>query len=509
MKKRNPFAVNVFQLVLSFGMVFGPVLPYTFAQDEDGFKKAQWFFQHENYEEALSLLKDLRTRIPQSSEIACYLGMTYKRLQDFLAAKPHLEAAVTLRPNVKNAYLELIDLLYQCEDLDGAKQWIAEAEKESVNPAQLAFFKGLVFLKKGTDPQGAVDSFEEAAKLNPALAQSVKYQIGLAYIQLDKLKEAKSMFKEVVAKDPATDLAKFANEYMNAISRRQEASKPFHGSVGYSVQYDDNVIFRPNDDALATDVSKDDDWKQVFTARGDYNFRINKHFGIKTGFSWYGSKHNDLGYYDVMSYDLPVQPTFYFKNAAIAFPVHYNYVSVNDEKYLGTMGFGNVNSVMLGKRHMAQLQLQYNKKDFHWDVSDPADVKKSDEYLWAVGWFYFFTRDREGLLNLRYAMNYDDAKGANWRYRGNRVTFSAVVPLIEKLKWNLVWDYFRQDFFKKNTIYDKYRNDEVYSVINLLAYEIYENTEVQLQHAFVYDDANIGAYKFKKNTYSVGLKYRF
>jgi tetratricopeptide (TPR) repeat protein len=490
-------------------LVFILLFSNTFAQNDDSFKKAQWFFQHENYEQALPLLKELRAAQPQSSEIACYLGMTYKRLQDFLAAKPHLEAAVTLQPRVKNAYLELIDLLYQCEELDEAKKWIASAEQESVDPAQVAFFKGLVLLKEGVDPQGAIQSFEKAEKLNSSLAQTVKYQKGLAYVQLEKFKEARNLFREIIAKDPSTDLAKFANEYINAITRRQDAKKAFRGSVGYSLQYDDNVVFKPTDDALATGITEEDDWKQVFTARGDYNFRINKNFGIKTGASLFGSEHADLEFYDVLSFDLPVQPTFYLKNAAIAFPIHYNHVNVNDNKYLTTMGFGNINSIMIGKKQMAQVQLQYNKKDFHWDAADPRDVKKSDEYLWAAGWFYFITKDREGLLNVRYAMNYDDAVGANWRYRGNRLTFSSVVPLVKKLKWNFVADYFRQDFLKRNSTYDKLRHDDIFTVINLLSYEVYENTELQLQHSYVYDGASIGAYKFEKNTYSVGVKYRF
>ncbi|MFA5363487.1 MAG: tetratricopeptide repeat protein [Candidatus Omnitrophota bacterium] len=501
--------MNIKLKSILFSLVFLLLFSNTFAQGEDKFKKAQWLFQHENYEQALPLLNELRTADPQSSEIACYLGMTYKRLQDFLAAKPHLEAAVTLQPRVKNAFLELIDLLYQCEELDEAKKWIEIAEKENVDPAQTAFFKGLVLLKEGADPQGAIQSFENAEKLNPSLAQTVKYQKGLAYVQLEKFKEAKGLFREIIAKEPETDLAKFANEYISAITRRQEAKKAFRGSVGYSLQYDDNVVFKPTDDDLATGISSEDDWKNVFTAKGDYNLKINKNFGIKTGVSLFNSKHNDIGFYDVMSYDLPVQPTFYFKKAAIAFPIHFNYIDVNEKKYLTTMGYGNINSLMIGKKQMAQVQLQYNKKNFHWDTANPAEIKSSREYLWAAGWFYFFTKDREGLLNVRYAMNYDDAEGDNWRYHGNRLTFSSVVPLAEKLKWNFVADYFRQDFTKRNSLYDKVRHDDVYTAINLLAYEIFENTEVQLQHAFVYDSASIGAYKFKKNTYSVGVKYRF
>ena len=492
--------------LMSTLLVFSPKV---YAQEQNSLQKAEALFQHENYEEALTLFKALRTEQPQSSEVAYYLGMSYKRLQDFLAAQPHLESAVALEPVVKNAYLELIDLLYQCEKFDEAKKWIAVAEKESVNPAQTAFFKGLVLLKEGKDPQGAINSLEEAEKLNSSLAQTVKYQKGLAYVQLNKFKEAKGLFREIIAKDPTTDLAKFANEYISAITRRQETLKPFRGSIGYAVQYDDNVVFRPNDDTLTTSISEEDDWAHVYTAKGEYKFKIKENLSLKAGLSFYGLKHNKIGFYDIMSYDLPIQPTIYFKKAAIAFPVHYNYISVNERKYLGTVGLGNLNTLMLGKKQMAQLQLQYNIKDYQWAVTDPAEVKKGHEYLWALGWFYFFTKDREGLFNVRFAMNYDNAEGDNWKYHGNRLTFSSVVPLAKKLKWNFVADYFLQNFCKENSIYNKGRHDDVYTVLNLLAYEVFENTEVQLQHSFVYDGASIGEYKYKKNTYSAGLKYRF
>jgi len=50
------------------------------AQQESKLKKAQWLFQHENCEEALVLFNELRAEQPQSSEVAYYLGLTYKRL---------------------------------------------------------------------------------------------------------------------------------------------------------------------------------------------------------------------------------------------------------------------------------------------------------------------------------------------------------------------------------------------------------------------------------------------
>jgi len=106
-------------------------------------------------------------------------------------------------------------------------------------------------------------------------------------------------------------------------------------------------------------------------------------------------------------------------------------------------------------------------------------------------------------------MNYEDTCGRNWSYLGKRLTVTAVVPLVKKLKLNSVFDYFRQDFIKENSVYKKDRHDDVYTISNLLAYEVCKNTEVQLQHTFVYDGASIGIYKYRKSVYGIGMQYRF
>lgn len=430
-------------------------------------------------------------------------------MQQFMDAKDPLVAAVSLQPTLKNALIELIDLLYQCDQIEDAKKWIVIAEQQSVNPAQTAFFKGLVLLKESKDPAAALASFEEAEKLDPSLAQTVKYQKAMAHMQMKKYGAAKDFFKQIVTREPGTDLAGFANEYIDVLTRKEDADRLFHGSLGYAVQYDTNVVFRPENDLLATNVNKDKDWRHVFTAQGDYTVKPTDKFSFKAGYSFYGTRQFDLHFYNMMSYDIPIQPTFNFNKVAVAFPMHYNYVTVNGKTYLTTVGLSNVNNFQLPGARMFQTQLQCNSKDYHWAIINPDDSKKGHETLAAVGIYQFFGKRQEGFMSLRYALNYEDTKGHNWNYVGNRVTFAAVVPLVEKLKWNFVADVFHQDFTGINSNYDKKRTDNVFTVSNLLAYEFMKNTELQLQYTHVYDAASIGVYKYGKDVYGVGAKYRF
>jgi len=106
-------------------------------------------------------------------------------------------------------------------------------------------------------------------------------------------------------------------------------------------------------------------------------------------------------------------------------------------------------------------------------------------------------------------MNYDDAKGNNWTYLGNRLSVASTIPISKKIKWSLSWEYFYQDFVKVNSAYEKARTDNVLTVSSLVAVNIFANCELQLQYTYVNDAASIGVYKYNRDIYSAGLKYEF
>ncbi|MCM8819336.1 MAG: tetratricopeptide repeat protein [Candidatus Omnitrophica bacterium] len=496
---------KIFVIILCL-FLFSPLL--ILSQEEDNFAKARWLFQHQNYEEALPILEKLRVTNPQSSEIAFYLGLTYKRLQDYKNAQPHLESAITLIPPIKAAYIELIDLLYQCDKFNEAKDYIVRAEKEGITGAGILLFKGLLLMKEGK-LDDALKAFSEAEKLDPAISQTVKYYQGLLHLQANRFKEAKTIFREIILKDPTADLALFSEQYLVTVERKEETLKLFRGNVVYAIQYDDNVVTQPNDKELSKEIAQEYDLKHTFTTQGEFNFKLKEKFGLKTGYSFYITKHNEVGFYDIVNFNFPIQPGIYFKKLAVTFPVSYSYTDLNDKKYFDSFSLSNLDNFSISTNQLLQLQLQYNLKRYHWSTSSSQDNKDSREYLVSLGWFYFFGKNYEAVASLRYAFDYNDAWGLNWKSRGNRLSFSLVLPLSKKLKWNFIADYHFQDYLKRHSSYDKFRKDNIITVLNLLSYEILKDVEFQLQHTFVDDIATVGAYKYKRNIYGLGIKYSF
>jgi len=498
-----------------FSTVLIGVLTFTgllFAQErpKDELKNAVWLYEHENYEEALSILKKLRQEQPNSSFIAYYLGITYKQLQDFQSARPHLEAAAAFEPRIKNAVLELIDVLYQSDEIPEAQKWLDIADKEAIAPAQTAFLKGLVLMKEGRDTRGAMEEFERAALLDKNLATAVEYQKALIQIQDQRLHAARNIFQKIITQEPYSDMAEFADEYLAAIDRKEAAGRQFYGKASIGFAHDSNVVSRPRDKTLdVINVVPSADWRSVYAFQENYQRKLSDWFGVQAGYSLYYAKQFDIGSYDILSQDISLQPGIYRPRAAITFPVHYNYMTLNDKKYLQSFGCGNLNNIMVGRNQMVQFLLQDTWNNYSWAETSQNEERDSNDYLASSAWYWFFGKNKQGFLSLRYAVDYNDAKGNNWKYAGNRFTASATIPLSRKMRLSVAGDYWKQDYKEIHSVYSKKREDDVFTFSSLWTVELFKNTDLETQFVFVKNQSNIPIYEYARNIITEGIKYKF
>lgn len=464
-------------------------------------------YKQENYDEALSILQKARELEPNSSLAAYYLGITYKQLQNYKDAKSHLKDAVTLTPKIKEAVLELTEVLYQLNELDEAKKYIEIAEKENIKPAQTAFLKGLILLKDGSNLE-AVEAFKKAKTLDKTLQQAADYQIGLAYLKEKKFDEAKEVFREVIVLDPNTDLASFADRYVDALEKKKEAEKPFRFTVGLAVQYDDNVLLKPSDATVAADITNEDDFREVITFRGEHRKKFTEKFGLSSQYSLYYAHQNKIGLYDVLSNSITETPTFYFDRGTVGLPLSYNYTEVGEKEYLGTFTANPLVNLIVGKTQMGQLSFKYQNKDFLRAPLNDDEDRDSDEFGGGLGWFFFFAENK-GFFNVRYEINRDETEGNNWRYVGNRVNATILYPFFKKFKISVFGDAFIQDFSKTHTVYNVEREDKVYTASTMLAYNFWKDSELQFRYTYVKDDSNIIVYDYDRNVYSIGVEHKF
>lgn len=464
-------------------------------------------YKHENYDEALPLLEQAVKEEPKSTLAAYYLGLNYKQLQNYRKAIVHLRNAVTYTPKIKGALIELIDSLYQYDELEEAEKWIVEAESEGIRPAQIAFLKGLVLIKK-EEYALAIESFQKAKSLDKSMEQASDFQIGIAHLKAKEIDAAKDAFSGVIDIKPSSNLAEYADQYIDAITKSKEALKPWKISYSTAWQYDDNVVLKPGDAAVATNITNEGDARMTYDLRTEYNHRFNERYGIKGAYNFYFAKQSDLGFYDTMVHAVNVEPRIYNEKSLLAFPTAYNYNIVDDRTYLVNPSTGVLYNHTVGENQMAQTYLLYNYKDFRFSPLTPDEDRDGNGTDSGLGWYWFFAK-RKGFFNVRYGYNYDWTEGNNWEFSGNRFNTTLLAPVTEKVDVSLAGSVYLQNYANTHTVFGVEREDETYSASSLLTYKFCKYSEFQLQYTHVRDDSNLAIYDYKRNIYSAGVVLKF
>lgn len=464
-------------------------------------------YKHENFDEALGVLKKARLEEPRSTIAAYYLGLTYKQMQNYSEATPHLVDAVSNPPKIKGALIELIDCFYQTGQLGEAEKWIAEAEEAGVRPAQVAFLKGMVLLK-AEKTEDAIKSFENAKALDESMGQAADYQIAIAYMKTGKFNAAKDVFQQLVMVDPNSSMAYFANTYMDAIKGREKAMKPFRASAGVYWQYDSNVVLEPSDSNVGTDISDSGDSREVTTAMAEYNHRFNQTFNVKAQYFFYWAKQNDLGFYDTLSNTFMIQPEMNLKSGQLSMPIGCNLTRVNDKAYLVSPSASGVYNQMIGNHNMAQVYVKYAFKDYMWAPSIEDEDRTGNDLGGGIGWYYFFMQNR-GFINLRYSALKEWTVGNNWDNWENNINATILMPVLDKLNVTVSGNFSAQYYDNSNSVYHVYRRDQVWTLSALAAYKFWKDSEIQLQYTHINDSSNISVYTYARNIFSAGVEIKF
>ena len=501
-----PFHRHLFFYVLACGFLTSLAV----AQPSSLLEKGIAFYQREQDDEAAAMLKKAREEDPASTRAAYYLGLVYKRLQNYTEAKVHLTDAVSGTPKIKEALIELVEVLYQLGETDEAFKWVGVAEETGIRPAQTAFLKGLVSAKAGKNSE-AIEALKNARDLDKALTQSADYQIGLIHLKEKSWAEAEKTFQEVVIVDPNSDIAAFASEYMKAMQRRQDTGKPFRLQAGVYFEYDDNVILKPGDVTTIGDIGNEEDTREVVTANAEWAHRFNDRWGVRLQYDLYFANQTSLDAFDLHSHTWGVVPVYQpeSKNWTASMPVQYNHTWVDGDGFLSSETVNPLLNFKIADNQTGQIGVKLQAKDYLKTAVNDDEDRDAFRAAPGVGWILLFWGNK-ALFNLRYEFDFEDTEGRNWEYLGHRVTASVRAPFfIEKMYLTVAGDVYLQDFDNTHTTFNVAREDEATTVSTQLSYDLTEQFQLQLRYTYVDHDSNISIYKYDRNVISGGVLSKF
>jgi predicted negative regulator of RcsB-dependent stress response/predicted porin len=496
---------------------------------EDGIAQ----YKEENYEEAIELLTQVRQQEPGSSEAAFFLGMAHKQILDFPKAEENLRDAVTLTPKIKEALLDLADVLYQQGKLEESKHWIDIAEKEHIFPARTAFFKGLILVKENKN-NGAIAAFEEAKKLDPSFTQAAEFQIGVCLIKEKKLDLAKARFQAVVTSDPLSDLAAFAREYQEMVNERLYIERPLHLTVGILGGYDTNIVSRPVEAIPGVDITDEAGSTLSTSVRLDYTPKIEGPWLFNARYSAasaVNSKHTHS--HDSFANSFSASPGYNFGRFAVNLNASYTNVLLRTDpnppptgdtspgykRYLDYTSIGPAIRAMVNQNNIVEFFAGYDKKNFHnQSPTGPDGVRDSVGPRVYVSWIWLFREN--SFLNLRYDYSRENTDGRNWKNKGDRLTANVSFPVLPKeaakrvgpVTMQLTGSLFLQNYaneVKFSNVITETRKDKVYTGSVGLTWKFWKHASLIAQYTRTESNSNVSLYEYNRDQYQAGFEFRY
>ncbi len=490
-------------------------------------------FTKENYEEALGFFLKARELEPQSTKVAYFLGLTYKKMENYKEAVPCLKDSVIHEPKIKEGLLDLIDTLTHLGEVDEAMKWVAVGEKEGMGSGKLYFLKG-VALAREKKYREAIDSFEKAKESEPDLGQAADYQIATAYMSLAEWKQARTRLREVISADPDTELAASARQYEGQVSEKIEQEAPFHFATDFGYKYDTNVVVAPSSgpyaDLLAQSISNQRDTALNLTVRAAYiaPFSFVGPFSFSAQYAVSADRYFRLDDFNSMTSALAVVPGYTFSTSSLTLPVTYSYTwlqrskgddflnDINwytDTRYFQQIGVAPTFRQSLGSKDMAEFSVGYLDNKYFVDLTsdfdlttDPRENRDGHTSFGSIGWSHSF--GGKSLFSAKYSYLDEETKGGNWSNRSNRFDLSFSAPIKGPWSYRLSGSAAFSNY-NFNPTFDMKRVNNTYDGGVDLIYALAKNVDIIGRGEFIRDKSNISLYDYRRQIYSLTVEYRY
>ena len=168
---------------------------------------------------AIDLLLPLAKAYPGAARTQYELGLVLGERNDAAGAINALRTAVSLNPELPEAWLALGDRLFAAGDLTAAEAAFAEHAKTSIQDPALRPIADALFANRAVEAEERIWAHLKSKPDDPAalhlLAESFQLQ--------DRLEEAESVFAHCLGREPENDGARFS--YATALFRRQAAAQ--------------------------------------------------------------------------------------------------------------------------------------------------------------------------------------------------------------------------------------------------------------------------------------------
>lgn len=478
-------------------------------------------FNAENYEEALPVLSAAYQADPKDPRVTYYLGMTYRETLDFVEALKFLRQTLDLDPGMEDIWIAFADTLYRTGNY---KEGLSAAEAALTAGKRLSecyYIKGLISVKLNRHEE-AIDAFLKAKELDNSLTQQTDFQIAGVYFQDRAYEDARAIFERVITMGPGSEWALWSKEYLAYL---ETMPRPYTLNVSLGLQYDDNVLAIPLDQNLV-DVSKQSDWKKIYTLLGGYTFYGNQAWDFNGSYYFSMGQYHEHDYPtntpgqtvfspDSAEHTLSLAPTHRSERSTQSLLLSYSYLEVDHLRYMQVFSLGPICTFVMTDNHLAEFYLRYRRREHDFEFvkreygayQSSEEDRDADNYAAGIGYSHTYS-EGNGIFGLRAEGELNNADGINWNYKGITGSSWLIHQLIpDRLKASLFLQVSHQDYTDVNSIYQEKRRDTVLTTQAVLACNITKHLEISLGYTHTASHSNISVYDYRQNLYTISAGF--
>jgi tetratricopeptide (TPR) repeat protein len=483
-------------------------------------------YDAKQYDDALNELKEALRFDPQNVEALYYLGVVYLTLKRPAEGQAALEQALALRPGNADISFQLGVLFFNQQDYEKAEPLLRQVHRVDPDRQNLGYYLGFIEYRK-KNYREAISFLQANKPSDDNFAQLARFYTGLAMSALGLPSQGQAAISEALRLQPISPLTTPGQRFAEVLQTAAERERFFHGELRVGVFYDTNVPVVP---ISSTDVVAQA--LQTQQASSGELASLNLSYTWLKALDWEGvasyrflqTYNNYLPNFNTQDHTPNI--TFVYRNFAGEMPLiygsqlAYDFITLGNSKYLQR---GIVNPYMTLVENQSSnfansttLQFRFEAKDFfeHHPIS-PAEVRDAFNYMTGPLHFVLFDEGRH-YIKLGYQYDFDDDKGKDWTYSGNRLLTGGQYTLPwrdVRLRYDL--DFQWRSYKYKNALLPatapgttKRRDREPVQLFSV-SKDFLNNFTGSVEYLFDNNKSNLDAYTYKRHVVTTSISWRF
>jgi tetratricopeptide (TPR) repeat protein len=173
-------------------------------------------FQRKNYEKAIGLLQQARTKNPEHPPTLRYLGHSFFKMKKHKEAMTFIRKAIDLAPDDKESLYTLGECYYEANQTEQALKVFGHLRADPLMGPNACLLSGTINANQ-RQYEKAIEDFEiglRHSSIKPEVVLDLKYRLAAAHLKQNKIDKALPYLREIRAENPSyKDVSILINQY--------------------------------------------------------------------------------------------------------------------------------------------------------------------------------------------------------------------------------------------------------------------------------------------------------